>query len=172
MPEAADEDALRSAAAGFTPLASRLQVIGTVGGVTFVDDSLSTNVLPTLAAVDAFPGRRVALIAGGHDRGIDYAPLAAGLHGRGRAAAGAGPARQRPADPGRDRGGAARQGRGDRVPGPGRGGPAGLGLGPAGRRGAALARRASFGPFRDYRDRAAAFARAMRACTGEPGSAG
>jgi UDP-N-acetylmuramoyl-L-alanine---L-glutamate ligase len=44
-----------------------------------VDDSLSTNVLPTLAAMDAFPGRRVALIVGGHDRGIDYAPLAAGL---------------------------------------------------------------------------------------------
>src|SRR6185437_2460698 len=40
------------------------------------------NVLPTLAAMDAFPGRRVALIAGGHDRGIDYAPLAAGLASR------------------------------------------------------------------------------------------
>ena len=33
----------------------------------------------TTAALDAFPGRRVALIAGGHDRGIDYAPLATGL---------------------------------------------------------------------------------------------
>jgi UDP-N-acetylmuramoylalanine-D-glutamate ligase len=32
--------------------------------------------------MDAFPGRRVALIAGGHDRGIDYAPLAAGLASR------------------------------------------------------------------------------------------
>ena len=49
------------------------------GGVTFVDDSLSTNVLPTLAALDAFPGRRIALIVGGHDRGIDYAPLAGGV---------------------------------------------------------------------------------------------
>jgi UDP-N-acetylmuramoylalanine--D-glutamate ligase len=47
-----------------------------------VDDSLSTNVLPTLAARDAVPGRRVALIVGGHDRGIDYAPLATGLHAR------------------------------------------------------------------------------------------
>jgi UDP-N-acetylmuramoyl-L-alanine---L-glutamate ligase len=50
--------------------------------VDFVDDSLSTNVLPTLAAVDAFRGRRVALLVGGHDRGIDYAPLAEGLTGR------------------------------------------------------------------------------------------
>ena len=82
VPEADDEEALARAAAGFVQLASRLQVIGEVGGVTFVDDSLSTNVLPTLAALDAFPGRRVALIAGGHDRGIDYAPLATGLAAR------------------------------------------------------------------------------------------
>ena len=38
--------------------------------------------LPTLAALDAFPGRRIALIVGGHDRGIDYAPLAAGIVAR------------------------------------------------------------------------------------------
>src|SRR5215472_12026321 len=82
VPEADDPGALRAAAAGFAPLASRLQVIGTVGGVTFVDDSLSTNVLPTLAALDSFPGRRVALIVGGQDRGIDYQPLAAGLADR------------------------------------------------------------------------------------------
>ena len=80
---AASSDAeLRAAARGFRHLDHRLQVTGEVAGVTFVDDSLSTNVLPTLAALDAFPGRRVALIAGGHDRGIDYAPLAAGLLGR------------------------------------------------------------------------------------------
>jgi len=79
---ASDEAALRAAAGGFRHLDHRLQVTGEVAGVTFVDDSLSTNVLPTLAALDAFPGRRVALIAGGHDRGIDYAPLAAGLRER------------------------------------------------------------------------------------------
>ena len=64
------------------PATSRLTPVCTVGGVTFVDDSLSTNVLPTLAALDAFPGRRVALIVGGHDRGTDYAPLAAGALAR------------------------------------------------------------------------------------------
>ncbi|HEY6500515.1 MAG TPA: UDP-N-acetylmuramoyl-L-alanine--D-glutamate ligase [Streptosporangiaceae bacterium] len=81
IPGATDQ-ALRTAAGGFVPLAHRLQVTGTVDGVTFVDDSLSTNVLPTLAALDAFPDRRVALIVGGHDRGIDYTPLAAGLRDR------------------------------------------------------------------------------------------
>jgi UDP-N-acetylmuramoylalanine-D-glutamate ligase len=50
--------------------------------VTFVDDSLSTNVLPTLAALDAFPDQRVALIVGGFDRGVDYASLAAGVQRR------------------------------------------------------------------------------------------
>ena len=79
---ASDEDALRAAAVGYHGLPSRLAPVGTIAGVTFVDDSLATNVLPTLAALDAFPGRRIALIVGGHDRGIDYAPLAAGVLAR------------------------------------------------------------------------------------------
>ncbi len=79
VPAAGDDARLRAAAAGYRPLPSRLTPVGTVDGVTFVDDSLSTNVLPTLAALDAFPGRRIALIVGGQDRGIDYAPLAAAV---------------------------------------------------------------------------------------------
>jgi UDP-N-acetylmuramoylalanine--D-glutamate ligase len=79
---AADDAELAKAAAGFTPLPSRLTPVGTVDGVTFIDDSLSTNVLPTLAALDSFPGKRVALIVGGQDRGIDYAPLAQGVTAR------------------------------------------------------------------------------------------
>jgi UDP-N-acetylmuramoylalanine--D-glutamate ligase len=76
---ARDERALRDATRGFVPLPSRLTRIGTIDGVDFVDDSLSTNVLPTLAAVYAFAARRIALIVGGEDRGIDYEPLAVGL---------------------------------------------------------------------------------------------
>jgi len=82
VPGADDDARLRAAAAGYRPLPSRLTTVRVAGGVTFVDDSLSTNVLSTLAALDAFPGRRIALIVGGHDRGIDYAPLAAGLLAR------------------------------------------------------------------------------------------
>jgi UDP-N-acetylmuramoylalanine--D-glutamate ligase len=82
VPGAADDARLHAAAIGYRMLPSRLTPVGTVGGVTFIDDSLSTNVLPTLAALDAFPGRRIALIVGGHDRGIDYAPLAAGVLAR------------------------------------------------------------------------------------------
>lgn len=82
VPEAADEAALTRAAAGFAGLESRLQQVGMIDQVGFVDDGLSTNVLPTLAALAAYEGRRVALIVGGQDRGIDYVPLAEGLRGR------------------------------------------------------------------------------------------
>ena len=79
VPSARDDAALAAAARGYQPLPSRLTTVAATGGVTFVDDSLSTNVLPTLAALDSFPDRRIALIVGGHDRGIDYAPLAAAI---------------------------------------------------------------------------------------------
>lgn len=82
VPGAADDDAIAAAARNFSGLGSRLRKVGSLDGVDFVDDSLSTNVLPTLAAVDAFRGRRVALLVGGQDRGIDYTPLAGGLAGR------------------------------------------------------------------------------------------
>ncbi|HEX6423240.1 MAG TPA: UDP-N-acetylmuramoyl-L-alanine--D-glutamate ligase [Acidimicrobiales bacterium] len=82
VPGADDDAAIAEAAQDFAHLESRLRPVGTVDGVLFVDDSLSTNVLPTLVAVDAFPGRRVAVIVGGQDRGIDYGPLAAGLASR------------------------------------------------------------------------------------------
>lgn len=71
-----DEGALAAAAAGFAGLEHRLQPIGEVAGVRFVDDGLATNVLPTTAALAAFAGDRVALLVGGHDRGVDYGPLA------------------------------------------------------------------------------------------------
>ncbi|MGH3751253.1 MAG: UDP-N-acetylmuramoyl-L-alanine--D-glutamate ligase [Pseudonocardiaceae bacterium] len=82
LPEADDETRMKTAAEGFVGLDSRLCTIGTAGGVTFVDDSLSTNVLPTIAAVEAFPNRRIALIVGGQSRGIDYQPLGVGLRAR------------------------------------------------------------------------------------------
>ena len=166
VPQAADETALAAAAAGFTPLASRLEVIGEVGGVVFVDDSLSTNVLPTLAAMDAFPGRRVALIAGGHDRGIDYQPLAQGLAARDAptlvlAVPDSGPRIQaviETENPGKvevtacdDLGAAVERGYRWALP------DGVVLLSPAA---------PSFGRFRDYRDRSEAFARAMRACRG------
>lgn len=71
--------AMEQATSEFEGLAHRLEHIGRIGDVDFIDDGLSTNVLPTLAAVTAFPNRRVALIAGGFDRDLNYQPLAEGL---------------------------------------------------------------------------------------------
>ena len=75
IPGATDEDRLAAAAQGFDGLPSRCRSLGSVGAVEFVDDSLSTNVLPAQAALRAFADRPVALLVGGHDRGVDYAPL-------------------------------------------------------------------------------------------------
>ena len=75
IPGASDEDRLARAAQGFDGLPSRCRSLGSVGAVEFVDDGLSTNVLPAQAALQAFADRPVALLVGGHDRGLDYAPL-------------------------------------------------------------------------------------------------
>ena len=73
--EAGDGDRLAAAAGGFTALPSRCRSLGCIGAVEFVDDSLSTNVLPAQAALLAYGDRPVALLVGGHDRGLDYSGL-------------------------------------------------------------------------------------------------
>jgi UDP-N-acetylmuramoyl-L-alanine---L-glutamate ligase len=82
VPGADDDGRLAEAAAGFRGLPARLRTVGVVDGVRFVDDGLSTNVLPTLAALAAFADARVALIVGGFDRGIDYGELGRALAAR------------------------------------------------------------------------------------------
>ncbi|CAN5851180.1 UDP-N-acetylmuramoyl-L-alanine--D-glutamate ligase [soil metagenome] len=54
----------------------RRTIIGSIGGVDFVDDSKATNPHAALAAIEAFPS--VVLIAGGMAKGLDVSPLAAG----------------------------------------------------------------------------------------------
>jgi UDP-N-acetylmuramoylalanine--D-glutamate ligase len=55
---------------------SRLEPIGLVDGVSYIDDALASNPGGTIAAISVFSGRQVALIVGGFDRGLDYEPLA------------------------------------------------------------------------------------------------
>ncbi len=71
-----DAEALAPHAATFQPLPHRLQTLGARDGITYVNDSISTTPHATLAALDCFRSRRVALLAGGHDRGIDWADFA------------------------------------------------------------------------------------------------
>ena len=82
IPGTSDENRLAEAAQGFEGLPSRCRSLGSVGAVEFVDDGLSTNVLPAQAALEAFAERPVALLVGGHDRGLDYAPLGRTLAAR------------------------------------------------------------------------------------------
>jgi UDP-N-acetylmuramoylalanine--D-glutamate ligase len=66
----------------FEPLPHRLQVFE-IGGIAFIDDSISTTPEATKAALGAYGNRRIALIAGGHDRHQDYAELTTLLEANG-----------------------------------------------------------------------------------------
>jgi UDP-N-acetylmuramoylalanine--D-glutamate ligase len=79
---AAAGDELAAALATFAPLPHRLEPVATVGGVTYVDDTLATTAQAAVAACEAYPDRPLTLLAGGLDRGIDYDPLVAHLRER------------------------------------------------------------------------------------------
>lgn len=67
-------DIVREAVAEFEGLKHRLQVVSKRGGITFVNDSFSTNIDTTVAAIDSFQSPLV-LILGGSDKGLDYVEL-------------------------------------------------------------------------------------------------
>jgi UDP-N-acetylmuramoylalanine--D-glutamate ligase len=62
--------------ATFAGVPHRLEEVGVVGGVTYVNDSKATNVASAEVAIRSFTGG-VHLIAGGRGKGSDYRPLAA-----------------------------------------------------------------------------------------------
>jgi len=59
----------------FQGLPHRQQELGEKDGVLFVDDSIATTPQAAIAAMEAYTDKSITLIAGGYDRGIDYAPL-------------------------------------------------------------------------------------------------
>jgi UDP-N-acetylmuramoylalanine--D-glutamate ligase len=63
---------------GFEPLQHRLQLVSTINGVTYYNDSISTIPEATIAALEALK-KVQTLILGGKDRGIDYSVLIKGL---------------------------------------------------------------------------------------------
>ncbi len=66
----------------------RVELIATLGGVEYYDDSKGTNVGATVAALDGLgaEGRRLVVILGGDGKGQDFAPLAAPMARHARAA--------------------------------------------------------------------------------------
>jgi UDP-N-acetylmuramoyl-L-alanine---L-glutamate ligase len=83
-----DPPPLPESLAGFRALPHRLQTVAAGGGVSWVDDSISTTPESTLAALASFPGRDVIVIGGGQDRGQDFAALASEIAARGAAIVG------------------------------------------------------------------------------------
>lgn len=70
----ADIQACAEVLARFQGLPHRLEWVANVGGVDFYDDSKGTNVGAVVRSLEYFE-RPVILIAGGRDKGGDYAPL-------------------------------------------------------------------------------------------------
>jgi len=74
-----DPRAIEAGLASFKPLAHRIETVREWRGVKFIDDSKGTNVGAVVEALDA-ASAPVILIAGGFDKGGDYAPLKEPLH--------------------------------------------------------------------------------------------
>jgi len=73
--EEAVRAALLDAARTFRPLEHRLEPVPSGDGRLWVDDSLATAPEAVVAALETYPSSRVALILGGADRGLSFAPL-------------------------------------------------------------------------------------------------
>ncbi len=70
----ADFEAIQKAVDAFQALAHRLEPVGTVNGVQFVNDSKATNVDAVIRALECFE-RPVVLIMGGRNKGYDFEML-------------------------------------------------------------------------------------------------
>ncbi|MEO8285937.1 MAG: UDP-N-acetylmuramoyl-L-alanine--D-glutamate ligase [Chloroflexota bacterium] len=71
----APADAVRAGLASFRGVADRLEYLATVAGVRFYNDTTSTTPASSRAALQALDGP-IVLIAGGADKGLDFAELA------------------------------------------------------------------------------------------------
>lgn len=65
---------VRQAVSQFRAVEHRLELVTTINGITFYNDSKATNVDATIKALESFPGN-VHIILGGKDKGSDYTLL-------------------------------------------------------------------------------------------------
>lgn len=61
----------------FKGLPHRMEIVGEYKGIQFINDSKATTVQAVCSGLTAFQGKRVALLAGGYDKGLSYTPLSA-----------------------------------------------------------------------------------------------
>ena len=69
-----DEAAILSVLQSFKGLPYRLELVDTVNGVTFYNDSFATGPQPTIAAIKSFTEPETVIL-GGSDKGLDYKEL-------------------------------------------------------------------------------------------------
>ena len=69
-----DRDAVRAGLRGFAGVEHRLEQVGEIAGVRFVNDSKATNVASAMVGIGAFDGG-VHAILGGSEKGEPFAPL-------------------------------------------------------------------------------------------------
>ncbi len=67
----ADNDSIKKAVFDFKGLEHRLELVRKIKGVSFYNDSFSTNPQPTIAAIKSF-NEPLTLILGGSDKGLNY----------------------------------------------------------------------------------------------------
>jgi UDP-N-acetylmuramoylalanine--D-glutamate ligase len=79
-------DAIARAIRAFRGVPHRLETLGSRDGVRWVNDSQATIPPAAMAALDAFGAAPLVLIAGGKDKGLDYADFADRIAARCRAA--------------------------------------------------------------------------------------
>ena len=77
--------AIAEALPAFRPVPHRLELIASVRGVAYYNDSKATNVAAAVRACKSFASGLWAIV-GGRDKGSDFRPLAAVLQGRAKAA--------------------------------------------------------------------------------------
>lgn len=65
-----------NAIGSFTPLPHRLEKVGVVNGVIYVNDSMATMPDATISALSCFDNKEIILLAGGHERNQDFQALA------------------------------------------------------------------------------------------------
>ena len=76
---------IRQAVSEFRAVEHRLELVNSVNGVKFYNDSKATNVDATIKALESFPGN-IHIILGGKDKGSDYTVLVPLLRERAKAA--------------------------------------------------------------------------------------
>jgi UDP-N-acetylmuramoylalanine--D-glutamate ligase len=82
----ADSVAVAAGVRAFRGVPHRLESLGTVDGVEYVNDSQATIPVAAIAALGAFEDRGVVIIAGGEGKGLAYDEFADAIAGRCRAA--------------------------------------------------------------------------------------